>query len=187
MRTTAKALCRCIPLAWRQKVWEGWSGAGFWGVSVRGRVEKRQRTRRGACLPIQKETAQQQKRNILLHPPDSECVAHGPQMEERENRRTQGSWALNPRESRIDGWPASTGAHGIFLASCGILHCSAWTLLAVACVLSCSVACEILLPQPRIEPMSSALQVQFSRSTLCHPMDCGTPCFPVHHQLPELA
>ena len=22
--------------------------------------------------------------------------------------------------------------------------------------------------------------------TLCDPMDCSTPCFPVHHQLPEL-
>ena len=24
-----------------------------------------------------------------------------------------------------------------------------------------------------------------SRLTLCHPMDCGTPGFPVHHQLLE--
>ena len=24
-------------------------------------------------------------------------------------------------------------------------------------------------------------------STLCDPMDCSTPGFPVHHQLPELA
>ena len=34
--------------------------------------------------------------------------------------------------------------------------------------------------------------VQFSSvaqscPTLCHPMDCGTPGFPVHHQLPEPA
>ena len=31
--------------------------------------------------------------------------------------------------------------------------------------------------------------VQFSRSvvSLCDPMDCRTPGFPVHHQLPELA
>lgn len=69
----------------------------------RGRGRKRQRTRRGACLPIQKETAQQQKRNILLHPPDSECVDRGPQMEQLEKESTQGSWALDPRESRIDG------------------------------------------------------------------------------------
>ena len=32
--------------------------------------------------------------------------------------------------------------------------------------------------------------IQFSRSscpTLCDPMDCSTPGFPVHHQRPELA
>ena len=39
--------------------------------------------------------------------------------------------------------------------------------------------------------MSSA-SVQFSSVaqlclTLCDPMDCSTPGFPVHHQLPELA
>ena len=27
--------------------------------------------------------------------------------------------------------------------------------------------------------------VQFSRSRLCDPMNCSTPGFPVHHQLPE--
>jgi len=36
------------------------------------------------------------------------------------------------------------------------------------------------------------VSVQFSSvvqlyPTLCDPMDCGTPGFPVHHQLPELA
>ena len=37
---------------------------------------------------------------------------------------------------------------------------------------------------------SRFFSVQFSRSvvmTLCDPMDCSTPGFPVHHQLPELA
>ena len=35
----------------------------------------------------------------------------------------------------------------------------------------------------------SPSSVQFSQScpTLCNPMDCSTPGFPVHHQLPELA
>ena len=28
--------------------------------------------------------------------------------------------------------------------------------------------------------------VQLLSPVLCHPMDCSTPCFPVHHQLPEL-
>ena len=32
-------------------------------------------------------------------------------------------------------------------------------------------------------PFSSVAQ---SCLTLCYPMDCGTPGFPVHHQLPEL-
>ena len=59
------------------------------------------------------------------------------------------------------------------------------------------------LPNPGIEPGSPALQadsllskltssVQFSSvthlcPTPCHPMDCSTPGFPVHHQLLELA
>ena len=65
------------------------------------------------------------------------------------------------------------------------------------------------LPNPGTEPGFPALQadslpseppgkpingisVQFSsvnqlRPTLCDPMDCSTPGFPVHHQLPELA
>ena len=39
---------------------------------------------------------------------------------------------------------------------------------------------------------SSKYSVQFSSVaqpslTLCNPMDCSTPGFPVHHQLPELA
>ena len=37
---------------------------------------------------------------------------------------------------------------------------------------------------------SAAVNIQFSHSvclTLCDPMDCSTPGFPVHHQLPELA
>ena len=36
---------------------------------------------------------------------------------------------------------------------------------------------------------SNFISVQFvtqSRLTLCNPMDCSTPGFPVHHQLPEL-
>ena len=53
------------------------------------------------------------------------------------------------------------------------------------------------LPDPGIEPESPAWQVdnylhiQFSSvtqlcPTLCDPMDCSTPGFPVHHQLPKL-
>ena len=35
--------------------------------------------------------------------------------------------------------------------------------------------------------LSSVCSVTQSNSTLCNPMDCSTPGFPVHHQLPELA
>ena len=53
------------------------------------------------------------------------------------------------------------------------------------------------LPDPGIEPESPAwqlgifLHIQFSSvtqlcPTLCYPMDCSTPGFPVHHQLPKL-
>ena len=58
------------------------------------------------------------------------------------------------------------------------------------------------LPNPGIEPGSPAFQadsltseppgkpmkslVQFSSASLCNPMDCTMPGFPVYHQLPEL-
>ena len=34
--------------------------------------------------------------------------------------------------------------------------------------------------------VSSVSSVAQSCPTLCNPMDCSTPGFPVHHQLPEL-
>ena len=41
-----------------------------------------------------------------------------------------------------------------------------------------------------IQSIGSSASVQFSSvaqscPTLCHPMNCSTPCLPVHHQLPE--
>ena len=57
--------------------------------------------------------------------------------------------------------------------------------------------CGILVPQPEIEPGpqlwehwvlgQSVSSVAQSCLTLCDPMDCSTPGFPVHHHLPELA
>ena len=46
--------------------------------------------------------------------------------------------------------------------------------------------------QSQRKAMPKDVQVQFSSITqscpnLCNPMDCNTPCFPVHHQHPELA
>ena len=45
-----------------------------------------------------------------------------------------------------------------------------------------ALACNNLLESP--SEFSSDAQ---SCPTLCNPMDCSTPGFPVHHQLPELA
>ena len=44
----------------------------------------------------------------------------------------------------------------------------------------------------KINMKKNQISVQFSSaaqscSTLCNPMDCSTPGFPVYHQLPELA
>ena len=38
-------------------------------------------------------------------------------------------------------------------------------------------------------PLLPILSVEFTQScpALCNPVDCSTPGFPVHHQLPELA
>ena len=54
--------------------------------------------------------------------------------------------------------------------------------LASHCILMCRHKVEV----------SSDSSLQFSSvtrlcQTLCDPMDCSTPGFPVHHQLPELA
>ena len=39
-------------------------------------------------------------------------------------------------------------------------------------------------PEP---PEAQFSSVSWSCLTLCDPLDCSTPSFPVHHQLPELA
>ena len=46
------------------------------------------------------------------------------------------------------------------------------------------------MSQPWVPLREALLSVQFSHPsclTVCDPMDCSTPGFPVHHQLPELA
>ena len=48
-------------------------------------------------------------------------------------------------------------AHWIFVASCELFCCSAWTLVVVH-RLSCPVTYGILVPRPGIEPASSAVQ-----------------------------
>ena len=54
---------------------------------------------------------------------------------------------------------------------------------SVTVVLSHSVCGDGLWQPQKVNTAS----VQFSHSvTICDPMDCSTPGFPVHHQLPEL-
>ena len=94
--------------------------------------------------------------------------------------------------------------------------CEAQALGVQASVVVCGTWGQLLrgmwdLPRPGIEPMSPALaggfqstvppgklsasflkvifsSVQFTYSVVsdCDPMDCSTPGFPIHHQLPEL-
>ena len=50
--------------------------------------------------------------------------------------------------------------------------------------------CDILSENPSVKLRPESVQfssVTQSRPTLCDPMDCSMPGFPVHHQLPELA
>ena len=47
------------------------------------------------------------------------------------------------------------------------------------------LSCPLLL-LPSIFPSTQFSSVAQSCPTLCNPMDCSMPCFPVHHQLPEL-
>ena len=64
--------------------------------------------------------------------------------------------------------------------------CLMWTQL------TCSCLGEVII-QHQFKPITSNLRTpQFSLVaqsclTLCDPVDCSTPGFPVHHQLPELA
>ena len=65
---------------------------------------------------------------------------------------------------------------GIFLtqgSNSGLLHCR-WILYPLSHL------------RAQVNHFSS-VQVTHSCLTLCDPMDCSTPGFPVHHQLPEFA
>ena len=45
----------------------------------------------------------------------------------------------------------------------------------------------ITCPQKHVDRLASVSVQSLSRVRLCDPMDCSTPDFTVHHQLPELA
>ena len=57
--------------------------------------------------------------------------------------------------------------------------CTLWPLIP-----SLVIYPKVIIPNRRNVFISSVAQ---SCPTLCDPMDCSTPGFPVHHQLPELA
>ena len=85
-----------------------------------------------------------------------------------------GSSLLHGPFSGCGGWglPSSCGAQASHC--CGFSCCRAQ---ALGCVLSCSVACGILVPS----------SVQFIHVQLfATPWTAACPGFPVHHQLPEL-
>ena len=63
-------------------------------------------------------------------------------------------------------------------------------VMEMSCTLTASVSISWLPFCPIVHKILPS--VQFSSATqscqtLCDPMDCSTPGFPVHHQLPELA
>ena len=57
-----------------------------------------------------------------------------------------------------------------FPSNCPDLECGSWYL--------------VIIPKSHSVQFSSVAQ---SCPTLCDPMDCSTPGFPIHHQLPKLA
>ena len=83
-------------------------------------------------------------------------------------------------------------------STCPLMHC-----LQIAVTFRDMWLCELYLSPQMMAPHYHYLklfyrdelpeiQMQFSPvaqlcPTLCDPMDCSTPGFPVHHQLPELA
>ena len=72
---------------------------------------------------------------------------------------------------------------------------NSWSLLKLMSIVSIMPSSHLILCRPLLLPSSKFLSLfltQFSSvtqscSTLCDPMDCSTPGFPVHHQLLELA
>ena len=76
-------------------------------------------------------------------------------------------------------------------------HPSVTTSIWLRFVWPSCTACGILIPPPGIEPGPSAVRAQSpnhwccpvaqSCPTLCNPMECSTPGFPVLHYLPDFA
>ena len=67
---------------------------------------------------------------------------------------------------------------------CPNVNCGLWILMMCQCRLICCNECITLDRGFNSVQVSSVARLCW---TLCDPMDCSTPGFPVHHQFPELA
>ena len=104
---------------------------------------------------------------VLVRP---RCSARGPTP---SGTPAHAEWAVSSlSEGTTAGPPAPTGQF-LFLFSCALSLCTlSWSPSTTPHALTLF-----------IEVFSSVAQ---SCPTLCNPMDCSTPGFPVHHQLLEL-
>ena len=123
-----------------------------------------------------------------------------------ENLRDGGAWwaavcGVTQSRTRLKRLSSSSSrAEELMLLNCGVGEDS-WESLGQQGDQTCQ-SCSMLSFLPTIPPLWCFLMptcahrhsrmfssVQFIQLclTLCDPMDCSTPGFPVHHQLPELA
>ena len=94
--------------------------------------------------------------------------------------------------------PIPPGVHTYICVSISALKMwrTVWTFLTLKTVLphilTTLILCSEIPDDTSLMPVTGfANWIQFSSVaqlclTLCNPMDCNTPGFPVHHQLPEL-
>ena len=94
----------------------------------------------------------------------------------------------SPHEHLCSAWSSHVSIFGELThssASTGTnetwCRCPGWLCVGTACPGSPHLYCEPMVPGEETEAQRGSQSVQFS----CDPMDCSTPGFPVHHQLPE--
>ena len=92
-----------------------------------------------------------------------------------ENKKQPYDYAGLMREIRLEGWNLGE--------TFGKLS-KKWAKILQLLLPSGHSRSIIFRKHPNKVQFSSVSQLCW---TLCHPMDCSTPGFPVHHQLPELA
>ena len=115
----------------------------------------------------------------------SVCPRTGPALRQAQwwDPLAVGQAASGPTAVAESSSQAAVPTHlpGVWLCrpAVGRLDIKAAQTAEVCCVIQC-VVCALLLAR-------FCCLVTQSCPTLCDPMDCGTPGFPVHHQFPELA